>query len=98
MDRAALYEQLVGLCESYSPDARDSFETMFAIVDAERKIGTVEAQLIVSAFMSRVRLQKAHRELAEAFKRADKQAAEEEWSEAVRRKGQKAESVAEVAF
>lgn len=85
MDKATLYERLVALCEQYDPQARNSHETLFALMDIEREIGTVEANLIVSAFMDRTRLRRAHDYLYEAFVKAHKEVAEAQKADSDRR-------------
>lgn len=85
MDKAAKYEQLVALCEQYDPELRNSHETLFALMAVEREIGTVEAELIVSAFMDRLRLQRAQNALFKAFRKAEAEQAESAQNEKDRR-------------
>lgn len=68
MDRTVQYEQLVALCEQYDPELPNSHETLFAIAALEDEIGTVEAELIVAAFMDRTRLRRAQFALVGSFK------------------------------
>ena len=79
------YEKLVGLCEQYDPEVRNSHEDLFRIVELEAAIDTMEAHLIVSAFMDRVRLRRAQQKVYRAVEQVAAQQAEEEAKENDRR-------------
>jgi hypothetical protein len=71
-DRAKQYEKLVFLCEAHDWSRPDT-AARFSITDLVKEIGTVEADLIVSAFegrhLSGEALRKAHAVLSREVNR-----------------------------